>query len=714
MKRTLFFADLNYINPGREWTIIPFPLNVGYIAAYTQKMLPGAFDIRIFKDQSRFLAAIETEKPDIAAFSNYIWNQNLQLGFARHLKAVYPDCITIMGGPNYNFTEPEWIEAFARANPQIDFHVEGEGEAKFYNIVACALAHDCDATRVKAARPAGAVFVDPASGTLVANDLLPPDGAWNRLDESRMDLARGRLLDLDDVPSPYLTGLFDEFLADPSFCPIVETNRGCPYSCTFCNWGAMGKSKSAMFGMDRVVEELRFIAERNVSTTPYLYIGDANFGLFPRDVEIASLLCELKDGKGFPQNVYMYFAKNSSEKVVRIAEILKDMTPISLSRQTQNDDVLGFIKRSNISIDTFNSLAALAKDLGIDSNVELIYSLPGESKESFYAGVREIAKQNVDGLHMFPAMLLNGSEMGTRASRERFGIEGEWRLIDGCAGSYGPVTSMEFEEIITTTDAMSRADHLEMRLFHFLQALFLDTKIYKDVEVLMGGVSIIDLIQDIISNHPSAPEPFRVLVEEFIRLAGNELIARPPAEIAQLDVERAVRRSVKLNPLFIAKLLYDPGVREAFHEFLARRIAAIGAASPVEITAVLDMVDAMIYPFDGTTDYAVSLEIDAVEFARQPPFEDVRVVDYLLPEPKVYRYHKPFTYMAFVERKDAENSLAERVYEVLVHHTHETFRNTLLARLVEELGEDADARAIVAQENARGRRVIRLEGGWLY
>ena len=37
MKRTLFFADLSYINEGREWTIIPFPLNVGYIAAYVEK-----------------------------------------------------------------------------------------------------------------------------------------------------------------------------------------------------------------------------------------------------------------------------------------------------------------------------------------------------------------------------------------------------------------------------------------------------------------------------------------------------------------------------------------------------------------------------------------------------------------------------------------------------------------------------------------------------
>jgi len=718
MKRTLFFADLSYINEGKEWTIIPFPLNVGYVAAYAQKMLPDAFDIRIFKDPKVFLAAIERERPDICAFSNYIWNKNLQLGFARHLKLLHPDCITVMGGPNYNFNELEWVETFARANPSIDFHIEGEGEPKFYNLAACCLAHDCAADAVKAARPAGTAYIDPGSDRLVANGLAPDEKAWSCLDADRVDLMRGRLLDLDDVPSPYLAGLLDEFLAHPDFCPIIETNRGCPYSCTFCNWGAMGKSKSAMFSIERVVEELRFIADRNVSKTPYLYIGDANFGLFPRDVEIAELLRELKDSKGFPQNVYMYFAKNSSEKVVRIAEILKDMTPISLSRQTQNDEVLSIIKRSNISIDTFNSLAALAKSLGIDSNVELIYTLPGESKKSFYAGVREIVKQNVDGLHMFPAMLLNGSEMGTQASRDAFGLKGEWRLIDGCAGSYGPVTAMEFEEIITSTNVMSRRDHLEVRLFHFLQALFLDTKIYKDTEVLLGGdATIVDLIEDIIASYREAPAPFRGLVEDFIAQADAELTDTPPREVAPEDVRRSLSRSVKLNPLYIARLLYDPGVREAFHAFLAERIGRLGDATPAETGAVLDYIDAAIYPFDGSANYAVTLELDAVAFAGRPAFEMVDLSGCLSGKPRMFRYHKPFTYMSFLGAMDPAMTLADKVYEILVHHTHETFRSTLLARLVEEIDAQTADRALRQQPpeaEGAGKRVIRLEGGWLY
>ena len=47
-KPKIFLADLAYVNKGKEWTIIPYPLNVAYIAAYTQQLFPDTFDIRLF------------------------------------------------------------------------------------------------------------------------------------------------------------------------------------------------------------------------------------------------------------------------------------------------------------------------------------------------------------------------------------------------------------------------------------------------------------------------------------------------------------------------------------------------------------------------------------------------------------------------------------------------------------------------------------------
>lgn len=712
-KPKIYLIDLNHLDKDRAWSIIPFPLSIGYLAAYVQKMLPDVFEIELFKDPHELLLAIEKDRPAIAGFSNYIWNKNLQLQFARHLKKVHPDCLTIMGGADYNFAELDWVEDFARTNPQIDFHIEGEGEAKFLNIVACALENDFDKEKVECANPAGATYISRTSNTLIHNTIKPDEALWSCLDSSSIDVSRGRLLDLNDIPSPYLTGYMNKFLSDPSYCPIIETNRGCPYSCTFCNWGAMGKSKSASFSMARVVAELEFISAHNVSRTPYLYIGDANFGLFSRDIEIAKMLRTLKDENGFPQNVYLYYAKNSSEKVLQIAEILKDMSTVSLSRQTQNEDVLKAIKRSNISIDTFNDLAALAKSLGVESRVELIYMLPGESKESFFSGVREIMGNSVDGLHFFPAMLLNGSEMGTQQSRDTYGLKGEWRQIDGCAGEYGPVKAMEYEEIITSSAVMTREEHFEIRLFHFFQAIFLDTKFYKEIVYLTGDVSIIDFILDIIASYKSADQPFRDLIDDFFLRAKQEFMDAPPKSWSSADINAAKNRSVKLNPLFTVKLLYDPGVREAFHQFLTRRLEILCGTPAENSEPILEYLSARIYPFDGQQDHFAELHLDLDRFVNRPASErQVSVVNYVLREPQSYRFHKAVTYQEFVEARPQNALLSECLYDIVLHHSHERPFGTLASQFV---GKAGPADHISEDQSASADdRVIQLDGAWIY
>lgn len=67
-KCKIYFADLNYVRSGKEWTIIPFPLNVAYIAAFVQKMRPEAFDIKIFKSPEKLLDAISREAPISSLF----------------------------------------------------------------------------------------------------------------------------------------------------------------------------------------------------------------------------------------------------------------------------------------------------------------------------------------------------------------------------------------------------------------------------------------------------------------------------------------------------------------------------------------------------------------------------------------------------------------------------------------------------------------------
>jgi radical SAM superfamily enzyme YgiQ (UPF0313 family) len=95
---------------------------------------------------------------------------------------------------------------------------------------------------------------------------------------------RDRIADLDSVPSPFLTGLFDAYAEVPGARVVIETNRGCPYGCTFCDWGSATLSRIRQYDLDRVFAELDWCADAKAfSVGP----ADSNFGIFKRDVDIA-------------------------------------------------------------------------------------------------------------------------------------------------------------------------------------------------------------------------------------------------------------------------------------------------------------------------------------------------------------------------------------------------------------------------------------------
>src|SRR5205085_11837312 len=108
---------------------------------------------------------------------------------------------------------------------------------------------------------------------------------------------RPRILDLDRLRSPYLDGWFSSEHAMTWVAAIVETNRGCPYGCTFCDWGSATLSKIRKFDLDRLTAEMEWAAERGIQAWA---VADANFGIMSRDVEVASRIVEIRERTGVP------------------------------------------------------------------------------------------------------------------------------------------------------------------------------------------------------------------------------------------------------------------------------------------------------------------------------------------------------------------------------------------------------------------------------
>jgi radical SAM superfamily enzyme YgiQ (UPF0313 family) len=699
----VLFADLSHVKTGNEWSVLPMPVNMGYLSAFAREYFRGDLETRICKSPHELVTSVDSFRPHIVAFSNYIWNSNLATAAASWLRGHRPDTLIVMGGPNVNTTEPPAAIAFLAARPSIDFYIPQEGEVPFLRLLEAfnMLGRSRDEVvnfGIDGLWRLDADQVSLKEVSLEVSIATPPGG---------LDLRTGRLLDLDDIPSPYLTGIMDEYLEHPGYVPLIETNRGCPYSCTFCSWGDMAKSKSSSFPVERILKELDYIAEANQGRVSYLYLGDANFGLFQRDVEIAHRLRELRDTRGFPEHVYLYFAKNSSKRVVEIAGILRGMTPISLSRQSQNADVLQNIKRSNIDIETFSALSRQAKELGVESFAELIYGLPGESLASFLDGVREVLGSDVDGLHFFPAMLLDGSEMATFASRELYGLQGEYRAIDSASGDYGAFAATEFEEIVTTTAVFSREDYFTVRRLHFVQSVLIDAdaggRIFYGLRALTNGDSLYPLIDALVNQHYGASSAFGRLLDDFKSAADAEFVTHDALASRAFSGDNW-SKSYKLNPYFLAKLFYEGSTLDDLLEILQVKIVEIYGQDPELVSAVLDVIRQRVYPFDGSSSgsLTVGLSVEALGKAALSPKEYPFTRESLLGEKQTVPVFKAKTYDEFLQQRASDAEKFEIIYDLAMHHSRENVGRMFTWSILTPGGE------------AEGSRTITNEGGWLY
>jgi radical SAM superfamily enzyme YgiQ (UPF0313 family) len=255
------------------------PLAAGLIAAASRAdaMLGGRLELTIDVerlDPDHVVASYC--RPDVLGYSCYTWNACYSLEVARRAKARHPDAWTVFGGPSVP-RRPEAVARFFEAHPYADILVFGEGELTFRDILrARASGRGVEAVRGLAFRSA------EAPGHHVRT---PP---------------RARLADFCETASPFVDGTFDALYDRyPRLnMAVVETNRGCPFACTFCDWGQAVASRVYELPLDRVHADLDWIAARQL---PYIYVIDANFGIRSRDIEIVRYLAGLKAVTGFPK-----------------------------------------------------------------------------------------------------------------------------------------------------------------------------------------------------------------------------------------------------------------------------------------------------------------------------------------------------------------------------------------------------------------------------
>jgi len=442
------FVNPNFQQGPKEYNAyyLPYTASILWSYVYQFESIKQQYKLGVFIwRRDDFSSAIESLKDsDIVGFSTYIWNKNYNNELAKKIKETYPDKLIIFGGPEPPVEDKNFFKRF----PYIDVCIKKEGEITFKNVL--------DTPRDKW----------PSIKGLLIND------NGNAIDTGEPE----RISELDTIPSPYLTGLFDDLIKqypEITWNATLETNRGCPYACTFCDWGSLTYNKIKNFNLERVYAELEWIGKNKCD---FVSITDANFGIFPeRDSLIADKLIEVQKTYSNPKAYTISWAKNQKREVIDIVKKLiyegGSKIGLNLSLQTLDDETLEIIKRKNLEMNKVEEVFELCEENNIPLFTELILGLPGQTVDSWKENFYKLYKAgNHTGITVYQAQLLENAEMNL-LQKKLYKLEGRV-VYDYIVGTYSENEIREGVEVVMSTRDLPRHKMLEAQLFSWLMNTF--------------------------------------------------------------------------------------------------------------------------------------------------------------------------------------------------------------------------------------------------
>jgi radical SAM superfamily enzyme YgiQ (UPF0313 family) len=392
-------------------------------------------------------------RADVIAFSCYVWNINTLMRAAACIKAQQPPVTIVVGGPEVGPVAAPTLERHAA----LDVVVKSEGEIPFCEIVE--------------RRQSGAGLDD-----------VP--GICFRRGGAVVDTGDAPILrDLNELASPHTA----RFATTEKKVVCIETQRGCVFRCSFCFYNKDLSIRNRRFDLERVKREILFWLERDVQE---LYLMDPVFNL---NAERAKEICRFiaaHNHRGIPVHTEVWAEFIDDE----LAALMRDahFSYIEVGLQTTDDSVLATVER-RLRLQKFLDGIGSLKKYGLVFEVQLIYGLPGETRETFRKSLNFAATLEPAVLSVFPLMVLPGTEL--------------WRKAAGLSLAYDSEPpyyvrshfSMDEADIRYGWDVNEALDWLEP--FHTVRFLRRER-----------GISYADLVDEWIA---SRPESLSAFVERF-------------------------------------------------------------------------------------------------------------------------------------------------------------------------------------------------------
>lgn len=350
-----------------------------YLKAFT-KDLDFQGDIKEFSINDRvenILEGIIEEKPDVVAFSCYIWNMEFVNRLAELIKLVDPNIEILYGGPEVSYEGKEFLE-----NHEGEYVIVGEGEKTFREFVLYKLGEGKieDIKGLNYKRD-GKVFENPKRPEMDMNELV--------------------------FPYTYEEDINNKIV-------YYEASRGCPFKCKYCLSSVMHGVR--FLDVERVKKELKYFMERGLKLVKFV---DRTFNCNREyTVELLKYLSEQDTETRFHFEVAADLLTEEQIEILNNAP--KGRFQLEVGVQTTNNEVLHNINRYITYENIKEKVLKVAAGKNVMQHLDLIAGLPGEDLESFKKSFNDVHAIRPDEIQLGFLKLLKGSSM--REEAEKWGI----------------------------------------------------------------------------------------------------------------------------------------------------------------------------------------------------------------------------------------------------------------------------------------------------
>ncbi len=473
MKRKVGLVQINNSFSGQSYLPYAVCLLQAYYERHGLRAHETEFLVPIFNRLKVDEAVEQLEEADIVLFSVYVWNARISCEIARQLKRKQPNTRIIFGGPQV----PDHAETFLDKNPAVDVVVHGEGEQ-----VLTALLDNLESEEWKKSpgisyRDRSKFFTNPKPA---------------------------RIKNIEEIPSPYLTDKFRavmEEAPEQKWIALWETNRGCPFSCTYCDWGSTTQSRVYQFSLERLFREVDWFAEHRID---FVFCCDANYGILPRDLDITNYVAEVKMRTQYPKALSVQNTKNATERAYAVQKKLADAglnKGVTLAIQSMDKETLKNIKRENISLGSYQELQRRFTRDRVETYSDYILGLPGETYAATVDGIATLIENGQHNRIQFNNLsILPNAEMGNPEYQARFGMVSVEADIINIHGSLHDSDSdiRERQLLVVATAAMPKVDWVRTRVFCWFAALLHFNKILQIPIIItnkIAGVSFREILE---------------------------------------------------------------------------------------------------------------------------------------------------------------------------------------------------------------------------